>query len=108
MKNAAELIRKKKLGQRLSSAEIAYFVDGYAKGAIPDYQMAALLMAVCWRGMDYDETAALTKAYVDSGERLDLSGIGGIKVDKHSTGGVGDKVSLVIIPLLAAAGAPVL
>lgn len=105
--NILELIHKKKQGGKFSKAEITYFVNGYVKGEIPDYQMAALLMAVCWQGMDREETTALTLAYVDSGERLDLSGIKGIKVDKHSTGGVGDKVSLVIIPLLAAAGAPV-
>ena len=102
-----DLIQKKKQGGKLSPEEINFIVHGYTRGEIPDYQMAALLMSICWRGMDNEETAQLTAAYVASGERLDLSAIKGIKVDKHSTGGVGDKVSLIIIPLVAAAGVPV-
>lgn len=104
---AVDLISKKKLGGKLSRAEIRYFVGEYTAGQIPDYQMSALLMAICFQGMDNEEIAELTRAYVDSGEKLDLTEIKGVKVDKHSTGGVGDKVSLIVIPLLAAAGVPV-
>lgn len=102
-----DLINRKKRGETLTKEEINYIVQGYTKGVIPDYQMSAFLMAVCFRGMDKEETANLTMAYAESGEQVDLSGISGIKVDKHSSGGVGDKVSLAIIPLCASVGIPV-
>jgi len=101
-----EIIEKKRDGQRLTPDEIDRIVLGYTKGDVPDYQMAAFLMAVVWRGMDDEETTQLTDAMVRSGERLDLSRFGRV-VDKHSTGGIGDKVTLVVAPLVAACGAPV-
>jgi len=102
-----DIIQKKKNGTVLAKEEIDFFVSGYTKGDIPDYQMSALLMAICFQGMTKQETSDLTLAYVSSGEIVDLSGIEGIKVDKHSTGGVGDKVSLIVLPLLACVGIPV-
>ncbi|MBI2874452.1 MAG: thymidine phosphorylase [Firmicutes bacterium] len=102
-----EVILKKRDGAKLDPAEIRSFVRGYATGEIPDYLAAAFLMAVYFRGLDAFETAALTQALVDSGSRLDLSGLPGVVVDKHSTGGVGDKTSLVLVPLVSAAGVPV-
>lgn len=105
--NMYDLILKKKRGIRLEKEEIDYMVQGYTDGIIPDYQMSAMLMAVCFQGMDREETKNLTLGMARSGDVLDLSGIDGIKVDKHSTGGVGDKTSLVLAPLCASAGIPV-
>ena len=99
-----DLIEKKKRGKRLSEREIGFLVSGYTGGEIPDYQMSAFLMAACLRGLDHKETFALTKAMRDSGDRLDLSYLGGLAADKHSTGGVGDKTSLIVGPIAAALG----
>ncbi len=103
---AIDVIEKKRDGHALSSDEIAFFVDGFTTGRIADYQMSAFLMAVLLRGMDARETTDLTMAMVRTGERLDLSGFGRV-VDKHSTGGVGDKTTLAVAPLVAACGLPV-
>ena len=102
-----DIIEKKKRGGALSKEEIYFIVDGYTNGKIPDYQMSAFLMSVCFIGMNSDETYELTMAMMESGDRLDLSAIEGIKVDKHSTGGVGDKTTLILGPIVAALGVPV-
>ncbi|EGW36407.1 pyrimidine-nucleoside phosphorylase [Desulfosporosinus sp. OT] len=102
-----DVIQKKKRGEPLSENEINSIVQGYVNEEIPDYQMSAFLMAVYFKGMNKKEIADLTLAFVNSGDRNDLSAIEGIKVDKHSSGGVGDKLSLVIIPLVASVGIPV-
>ncbi|HNM46682.1 MAG TPA: hypothetical protein PKH51_06645 [Candidatus Sumerlaeota bacterium] len=102
--NTPELIRRKREGIEIPAPELKEFIDGYVAGKIPDYQVSAFLMAVFFKGMTPKEAAALTRSMLESGEQFDLSGIEGPKVDKHSTGGVGDKVSLVLAPLVAAAG----
>lgn len=104
---AVDLINKKRTGLRHGHGEIASLVAGYLRNDIPDYQMSAWLMAVCWRGLDAVETAELTRALVESGQQLSFSDLTVPVVDKHSTGGVGDKTTLVLVPMLAAAGCAV-
>ena len=99
-----DIINKKRLGKELSYKELDFFFNGYLNGDIADYQMSALLMAICINGMSDEETFALTKIFIDSGDILDFSDLPGIKVDKHSTGGIGDKTTLVIVPIVAACG----
>ena len=107
MESLVEVIARKRDGQHLTEAQIGRLVTSFMEGDLTDYQMSAWLMAVFFRGMDDAETVALTRAMLHSGDVLDLSGIPGVKVDKHSTGGVGDKVSICLAPLVAACGVPV-
>lgn len=102
-----DIINKKRLGRALTYNELELFFNGYLNGEIKDYQMSALLMAICIRGMSDDEIFALTKIFIESGDVLNFSDIPGIKVDKHSTGGVGDKTTLIIAPIVASLGVPV-
>src|ERR1051326_5925909 len=99
-----DLIQRKRNGEELAPEEISFLIEGYTKGDIPDYQMSAFLMAVFFQGMTDREVSRLTECMMQSGETVDISEIPGVKVDKHSTGGVGDKTSLIVAPLAAAAG----
>ncbi len=103
-----DIIDKKRLGKELSYKELDYVFNGYLNGEVADYQMSSLLMAICINGMTDEEIFALTKIFIDSGDVLDFSDIPGIKVDKHSTGGIGDKTTLVIVPIVASLGIPVI
>ena len=103
-----DIINKKRLGKELSYKELDYIFNGYLNGDVADYQMSSLLMAICINGMTDEEIFALTKIFIDSGDVLDFSDIPGIKVDKHSTGGIGDKTTLVITPIVASIGVPVI
>lgn len=102
MMRMVDLIELKKQGEKLNKDQLHFIIDGYTKGSIPDYQMSAFLMAVCFQGLDKEETAIMTMEMTNSGDVIDLHKIKGIKVDKHSTGGVGDKTSLVLGPIVAA------
>src|SRR5947209_19350718 len=99
-----DLIHRKRDGEELSPEELQFLVDGYTRGEIPDYQMSAFLMAVYFSSMSDREVSRLTECMLRSGETVDLSAVPGLKVDKHSTGGVGDKTSFIVAPLAAAAG----
>lgn len=99
--NMIEIIKKKQLGRELSKEEIDFFIQGYTKGTVPDYQASALIMAMYLKGLSNQETTNLTLSMANSGEILDLSSIFSNVVDKHSTGGVGDKVTIILMPIIA-------
>ena len=103
-----DIINKKRLGEELSFHELALFFNGYLEGKVKDYQMSSLLMAICIQGMSEEEVFSLTKVFIDSGDVLDLSFLPGVTVDKHSTGGIGDKTTLIIAPIVASLGVPVM
>ena len=103
-----DIINKKRLGQELSFQELDFFFNGYLEGTVKDYQMSSLLMAICIQGMSDEEIFSLTKVFVDSGDVLDLSFLHDVTVDKHSTGGIGDKTTLIIAPIVASLGVPVM
>ncbi|RCK72244.1 MAG: Pyrimidine-nucleoside phosphorylase [Ignavibacteriae bacterium] len=105
--NPVEIIRKKRDKQKLTREEMEFFIKGYVDGKIPDYQMSAFLMAIYFNKMDFDETVVFTDIMLNSGVVVDLSDIPGVKVDKHSTGGIGDKVSIILAPMVASCGVPV-
>ena len=102
-----DIINKKRLGEELSYKELDFFFNGYLNGEVKDYQMSSLLMAICINGMTDEEIYSLTKIFIDSGDVLDFEDVLGIKVDKHSTGGIGDKTTLIIVPIVASLGVPV-
>lgn len=102
-----DIIEKKRDGEKLSYEEIKFWIDGYVKGEIPDYQVSSLLMAIYFKGLDDEELTNLTLIMANSGEMIDLSAISGVKVDKHSTGGVGDKTTFVVAPIVASLGCKV-
>lgn len=105
--NIIEIIEKKRDKKKLSKEEIYYFINGYTKGEIADYQAAALVMAIYINGMDYEEIKDLSLAMAESGDMLDLTDISDIIVDKHSSGGVGDKITLIVMPIVASLGVKV-
>ena len=105
--NIVDIINKKRVNKKLTHEELDYAFNGYLNGTVKDYQMSSLLMAICINGMTDEETFDLTDIFIKSGDVLDLSSIPGVKVDKHSTGGVGDKVTLIIGPIVSSCGVPV-